>query len=126
MLAVCCAMGLLGGWLSASWSMGVLATLALMAAHWKLWVPVTTEFDPRGVVLTALRHRRRIAWRQIDHLELRDGGVLLCTRPSTVPAAVMSSVFLPWAKQREQIAMFCEEYRQMSVPDWSESVRGSA
>ena len=105
--------------LSHSVSMGLLAGLAMTLALWKLWLPVTTEFEPRGIVLTALGRRRRIAWREIDHLELREGGVFLCTQSLPLHRAALRSVFLPCGEDRESIATFCEEYRPLGLSDWS-------
>ena len=101
------------GVLSQSASMGLLTGLTVLLALWKLWVPITTEFEPRGIVLTVLRQRRRISWRDIDHLDLRDGGVFLCRQPQPLCRAALRNVFLPWGKDREAISQFIQEYRPL-------------
>jgi hypothetical protein len=122
-LGACAAVGGICGLVSSSLLMGTLAAATLVAAMWKLWIPVTTEFDPRGIVLTALGRRRRIAWRAIDHLELHQGGLFLCTQPVPPQHSVWGSVFLPWGSDRELITTFCEEYHGMGVADWSGASR---
>jgi hypothetical protein len=93
--------------------MGIVAGLAMAITCWRLWLPITTEFEPRGVVLTALGQRRRISWREIDHFELRERGVFLCTSPGPVHESPLRCLFLPWVEDRQALSEFCDEYRPM-------------
>ncbi len=123
--AFCALLATACGLLSQSTSMGGMAGAAMLLAFWKLWLPITTEFEPRGVVLTVLRQRRRISWRDIDHLELDERGVFLCTQPQPSHHAVLSNIFLPWGKDRAAITTFCEGYRPLGAIDWSGTSHGS-
>jgi len=108
--AFCLSLAVVAGWISQSVTMGMLSALVLVLATWKLWVPVTTEFEPRGIVLTTLGRSQRIAWRDIDHLELHEAGVFLCTQPVRLPRGATNSLFLPWGNDRSSIAAFCQQY----------------
>lgn len=96
---------------SHSVSMGLLTLLALMLVFWKLWIPITAQFDPHGVVLTIWRWPRRIAWRDIHHLELHKAGVFLCPYPQPAYRSPLHSLFLPWGPNRAPILAFCRVYR---------------
>lgn len=122
----CIAIAIGAGMASRSVSMGLLTGLVAVLVMWKLWIPITTEFEPRGVVLSACGRRRRISWRDIDHLELRGAGVFFCTGPDPADRAVLQSLFLPWGKDRDTIAAFCEEYRPLHISDWSGTTRISS
>ncbi len=114
-LALCCLVAVGAGWLSQSVHMGALSGLALASSMWQLWVPMTTEFGPRGITLSFLRIRRRIAWRDIGHLELCGRGMLVGSRPAHLNRGAGRKLFLPWGKDREAISAFCDEYRTASL-----------
>ena len=120
-LVGCCAVGLVAGWISRSVSMGLLASLAVASAMWQLWIPIRTEFGPRGVTLTWLRRRRRIFWRDIGHLDLLSEGLFLCREPSGADCSGLGGLFLPWGRDRAAIATFCQEYGSIRPPEWSGS-----
>ncbi len=111
--------------LSQSVSMGLLTGLALLLAFWKLWIPIATEIEPRGVVLSVLGRRRHLSWREIDHLELREGGVFLCPEPPPLRRGLLSNVFLPWGKNRQAIRTFCDSYRPLGMRGQSGESTGS-
>lgn len=108
------------GVVSGSVPMAMLALLALTLSLWQLWIPITTEFDPRGIVLTLLGQRRRIAWQSIDHLELHEAGVFLCAGPQSARRAALDTIFLPWGKDRESISSFCQNYRPLTEQEKQE------
>ena len=63
--------------LSDSVAMGVLTCLALAAALWRMWVPVTFELSASGIVETIGRRRTRTSWSLIQRCEIRGSGVVL-------------------------------------------------
>ncbi len=112
-MAGCCAVALVAGWGSSSLTMGILSGGVLAAAMWQLWIPVRTQLGPTGVTLAVLGRQHRISWREIDHLDLLDAGVLLCGEPVADGGNPLRSLFLPWGKDRAAIAAFCQQYRSL-------------
>jgi hypothetical protein len=109
-LAGIAGVGLVAGWLSTSWSMGLLAALALLTATWKLWIPVICELGPSGVTVGVLRWRRHIAWHEMDRFEPRDRGVMFYTERDPSALSVLRSLYLPWHGSRDAVTEICERY----------------
>ena len=124
-VAGCClAVGVLSGMVSASWSMGLLASWALALAMWKLWIPLACDMGPVGITLSAWRWRRHIAWRQIDHVQCESRGVFLCGPGPATWARGWRNWYLPWRRQANLVAEFHEYYGRASrepirLPDTS-------
>ena len=95
------------GVMSRSCQMAGISGLVAVLVFWKLWIPVTTQLEPRGVVLKVLGRRRQISWRDIDRLELDSNGVFLCTNAQSLHQNALRNVFIPWGKDRESLIAFC-------------------
>ena len=109
-LCVCCAVGILAGYVARSWQMGCLAALALAGAMWRLWVPVTCDLGPQGMTLAILRWRRRIAWREITRIEDSGRGILIHAEPAASSGGILRSIYLPWGRHRELVYEFHAYY----------------
>jgi hypothetical protein len=83
--------------------MGLITVLALMAASWRLWIPVRFEFGSKGILQTALGRPRRIAWGEFARYEVRRQGVLLLADPQTSPLAALRGLFIRFNQQREPL-----------------------
>lgn len=108
MLTACGVVGLISGWRSGSGVMGCLAGLAVMLAMWQMWVPIRVEVGPLGLTLSYVRRRRRIAWRDIDHLEPLGDGLSVCGKSTGASRYSLHRLFLPWGRDRSQIALFSQ------------------
>jgi hypothetical protein len=120
----CIAVGVLAGWLSQSWSMGVLAAVALMVATWKLWIPIICELGPAGVTVGVLRWRRHIAWHELDRFESRERGMMFYTERDQSALSALRSLYLPWHGSREAVTEICERYHpsvRESTASWRTS-----
>ncbi len=98
------------GWVAHSALMGVVSFAALSIALWRLWVPVTFELGPRGVVQIVLGRRRRIPWSSLARYQVRSRGVLLLADDGRGPAAALRGLFLRWGRHREVLLAVVERY----------------
>lgn len=115
-LGCCAAAGAFCMLLSHSVLMGLLAMLALTLAVWKLWVPVTVELRPLGIMLTIWQYRRWwLPWRDIDHVELWQRGVVIRPRTRSERAGVARALYMPWSRDREALVAFLQEYQPVPV-----------
>jgi hypothetical protein len=113
----CAGVGTCAALLSASGAMGVLAALALAAACWKCWIPLSTHLGPGGITVCFLGRCRRIAWRAIDQVELCPDGVLLWGAATRSDRLAGSGFYLPWPRHPDLVAGFHRQYRPVTVPD---------
>ena len=90
--------------------MGVVGFAALSIALWRLWVPVTFELGPRGVVQILFGRRRRIAWSSVARYEVRRRGVLLLSEETQGPAAVLRGLYVRWGRHREELLAVIAHY----------------
>jgi hypothetical protein len=95
---------------SASWIMGALVFLALATSAWRLWIPVTFDFNSKGILQTALGRRRRTAWSQIAGFQSYTGGVLLLADAERSVLSPLQGVFVAWQGQRAELLRVLEYY----------------
>jgi hypothetical protein len=98
------------GFVAQSAVMGVVSFLALSIALWRLWVPVTFELGPRGVVQILFGRRRRIAWSSVARYEVRRHGVLLLSEETQGPAAALRGLYVRWGRHREELLAVIAHY----------------
>jgi hypothetical protein len=98
------------GFVAQSAVMGVVSFLALSIALWRLWVPVTFELGPRGVVQILFGRRRRIAWSSVARYEVRRRGVLLLSEETQGPAAALRGLYVRWGRHREELLAVIAHY----------------
>ena len=65
----------LAGLASESVSMGLLAGSAALVASWRYWLPVTYEIGPYGIRQLVFKRVRRLSWRQVGRIEIRNQGI---------------------------------------------------
>jgi hypothetical protein len=104
---VCAVVGGVSGYLSSSWSMGVLAAVVLALAVWKLWFPIVCDLGPAGITLSVAGGQRHVAWRQIDQVRVWRRGVLLVGRG---PDPGLCGLYLPWTRHPGLVQEFFEQY----------------
>jgi hypothetical protein len=112
-LLTCLVLGGFAGWCSASWHMGLLSVLALMMTAWKLWIPITCHVGSAGITVKVLRWHRRIAWREIDHLESRPHGIIISASTGRHPWPLLGRIYFPWSGNEEAVATICRHYEAM-------------
>ncbi len=109
-LLACLSIGVLAGWLSRSWYMGLLGCLALMVAVWKFWIPIVCELGPSGVTVGVLHWRRHIAWHEIARFESRERGMMFYTEREQSALSALRSLYLPWHGSRDAVTEICDRY----------------
>jgi hypothetical protein len=110
LLAVFLVLAIAGGWLSGDGTMGALCLLVLLAATWKVWIPVKCQIGPRGVTIRFWRCQRHLAWSQIDRFEVRHHGVLVVLDTDRSVLSYLRSVYLPWRGDLDDVRRTCEHY----------------
>ena len=102
MLALLAAAAAAAGGTVRSWPMGVLLFATLTIAAWRLWMPVTFEFGPKGVVQTVLGRRRRVGWAELTGYQIRRHGVLLLFDAEPGPLASLRGLYVRWHNQSQR------------------------
>ena len=95
--------------LSESVAMGVLTCLALAAALWRMWIPVTFELSASGIVEKIGRHRTRTPWSQIQSCEKRRSGVVLHLGESGLRNGSRGR-YIRWNQRRGELLAILEHY----------------
>ena len=95
--------------LSGSVAMGVLTGLALAAALWRMWIPVTFEFSASGIVETIGRRRTRTSWSIIQSCEIRRSGVVLHFGDGESLKAPRGR-YIRWNRRRRELLAILEHY----------------
>jgi hypothetical protein len=90
--------------------MGTLVQIVLLFVLWRLWIPVTYQLGPDGIVEQVGRRRRRMEWLSITRVRLQGRGVLLIADRTGVPLALIHGVFVPWKDRREEVMEMLERY----------------
>jgi hypothetical protein len=112
-LLICLAIGGFAGWISGSLHMGALGVLALMSTVWKLWIPMNCHIDSSGITVGVLRWQRRIAWREIDHLESRPHGIIITALNRQNHLPMLGRIYFPWSGNEEAVSKICSHYRAL-------------
>lgn len=98
------------GWRFHSIPVGLASGLALLAAGWRLVVPVTWEFNGQGVTERVLGRRRSIPWTSVAGWKCCRRGVLLFPDPNPAPWGALHALYVPWCGEREQLVAILEHY----------------
>lgn len=105
MLGLLAALAAAAGGAARSWPMAVFVLASLAVAAWRLWVPVTFEVGPKGLVQTALGRRRRIGWGELARCEPRRHGVLLLWEAEPGPLTPLRGLYIRWRDQSQRDAL---------------------
>ena len=90
--------------------MGLAAALAVAVSLWRTWLPITYEFDPRGVTQTLLRRRRLVSWLALGDYRFTPRGVVLLPRGEPTWWSAAGALFVLWAGRQQEIAAIVEYY----------------
>ncbi len=88
----------------------IAAALGVAAAAWRYFVPVVYELGTLGLTIQVLTRQRRVAWRSIDHYDLRSTGVFLSPHPERGPLDAFSGLYLPWGDHKDEVLANVEFY----------------
>ncbi len=103
LLAGCIGISTAVGVLSANWYAGVASIVALLISLWRLWVPVTFELGPRGIVQTVWGRSYRISWREFARFQVLRSGVLLLVDPRPSPLDAFRGLFVRFDGQKDDV-----------------------
>lgn len=90
--------------------LAVLAVLAVAAAAWRFFVPVTFDLGETGIDRWTLGRRRHIPWEAIRRYETGPDGLLLFPDDARSPLSAFRGLFIPWGTRREEVLAFFQRY----------------
>ncbi|MEA1950938.1 MAG: hypothetical protein U9N87_06105 [Planctomycetota bacterium] len=95
--------GLITWWATGRPQLGMLATVALMAALWRFFLPSSFELNRHGLNQQRFGHQRRIPWKSIRRHERSQEGVLLLPHTDDCPLDRLRGLFLAWTDNRTEV-----------------------
>jgi hypothetical protein len=102
--------GVLVAWIGDGWLLPALAVAALAVAFWQFLLPVNHEICSLGVRRYALGRMRLIPWNAIRAYQLRTTGVLFFQRDSPTPVDLLSSLFVPYPADEDEVVVAVRLY----------------
>jgi hypothetical protein len=102
--------GALAAWLGGGWLVGLFATGAVALAAWQFLLPITYEFCSLGVRRYVLGRMRLVPWTAIRAYQLRSTGVAFFQRSDPTPIDVLSSLFVPYPRDEDEIVVAVRLY----------------
>lgn len=99
-----------GGQLSGRWGIGIALFTLILASAWQLWMPMSFELGPKGVIRSFLIWRRRIAWSEFSRYELLPHGVFLRHYSDQMALDVVSGLFLPSQPPHAELLVVLDYY----------------
>ncbi len=112
---------ILAGMLSDSFSMGLLAWMALAIASWQYWLPITYEIGPYGIRQIVLSRVRRISWQQIRRVEFRSHGIRFFPDHDPAQLASLRGLYVYCPGEEEAINQVVSYYVNSIQPSRSSS-----
>ena len=103
-------LGVLVRMISGHAHLAVLAVLAVAAAAWRFFVPVTFELGEMGIDRWMFGRRRHIPWEAIRRHEIGPDGVLLFPDAARSPLAPLRGLFIPWCRHRDEVLAAFRRY----------------
>jgi hypothetical protein len=102
-------------WLGDGWLLGLMAIASLALAMWQYLLPVSYEFCPLGVRRYASGRMRLVPWTAIRAYQLRSTGVVFFQRTDPAAVDVLSSLFVPYSKDEDDVVVAVRLYLSHAV-----------
>ena len=102
----------LAGRASQSLSMGLLAGSAALVASWRYWLPVTYKIGPYGIRQLVLKRVRRLSWRQVGRIEIRNQGIRFLPDHDPAQLANLRGLYIYHRGQEETLKHVVNYYLQ--------------
>ncbi len=103
---------ILTGLASESLSMGLLAGSAALTASWRYWLPVTYEIGPYGIRQLVFKRVRRLSWRQVGRVEIRNQGIRFLPDHDPAQLANLRGLYIYHPGQEETLKHVVNYYLQ--------------
>ena len=103
---------ILTGQASESLSMGLLAGSAAFVASWRYWLPVTYEIGPYGIRQLVFKRVRRLSWRQVGRIEIRNQGIRFLPDHDPAQLANLRGLYIYHPGQEETLKHVVNYYLQ--------------
>lgn len=109
-LAAVLLVGALAAYASGEVASGIVIGLLLLAALWRIWIPVRWEIGAAGITQHLLGHTRRTAWSAIGSVERLKHGLIVSRDFEPGPLARLRGVYLPYNAHRTELLALFEFY----------------
>jgi hypothetical protein len=94
----------------AGWFMAICVIAAMIAVFWQFLWPVTYEVTSLGIRRYAFHRVRLVPWQAIRAYQLRSTGVVFFQRPAPTALDVLSSWFVPYPPDRDELLVASRLY----------------
>ena len=84
--------------------------LLVTLAMWRMWIPITYQLGPRGVVETVLGRSRRIPWTAVKQWEVRRNGLLLLLSDDPAPLVRLWGVLIRFGGASDKLIRLVTYY----------------
>ncbi len=91
-----------------------LAAVLVLLAGWRSLMPTKFELGPAGLKVDTLFRRKRIAWRDVDRIEIGRGGVFLI--PPGSNWGWWRGLYVPWFNRRDDVLAALRQYAARQIP----------
>jgi len=95
---------------SGKWYWTAAASLAIIVAAWRLFLPVTFEVTLRGLKQESMIQSARTPWSEIRAVRKCSGGLLLLSGNDDSPLDALRGLFLPWGPHRTELLQLTSLY----------------
>jgi hypothetical protein len=112
MILLLALVSILTGQASESLSMGLLAGSAALVASWRYWLPVTYEIGPYGIRQLVFKRVRRLSWRQVGRIEIRNQGIRFLPDHDPAQLANLRGLYIYHPGQEETLKHVVNYYMQ--------------
>jgi len=92
--------------------MGLLAGSAAFVASWRYWLPVTYEIGPYGIRQLVFKRVRRLSWRQVGRIEIRNQGIRFLPDHDPAQLANLRGLYIYHPGQEETLKHVVNYYLQ--------------
>ena len=101
---------LVGSQMSGRWGIGIVLFAVILATTWQLWMPMSFELSPKGVIRSILIWRRRIAWSEFSRYELLPHGIFLRHFSDQSALDSVNGLFLPSKPPHAELTAILDYY----------------
>ena len=110
-------LAIVSGQVSGRWGIGVGIFAAVLAASWQLWMPMSFELGPKGVIRSTFIWRRRIAWSEFSRYECLPHGVFLRHCSDQMALDAVSGLFLPSQPPHTELLAVVDYYLKPRISE---------
>lgn len=98
------------GLLAQNAGLTLLSFAAMSLTMWRMWIPVTFELGPKGILQTVWRRKRRIVWSAVRRCRVQRRGVLLLFHDDPSRLSNVLGLYVRWGERRDELLAILRYY----------------